>query len=112
MLLRQEFSQRKLEAEERGRSGELGPVGVRKALKALAAEFEGDLKRLAGLIDIGEKYHADLRAKLPTREVSPSRSPDEAVERAFVRHRVIQRFEYLASDQRREAIRILDGMRQ
>jgi hypothetical protein len=105
-LLRQDFSERKAQIEERGRIGELGPLGVSRELKKLAVEFDDDLKRLASLIDIGKKYHSDLKTKLTSRETPKSASADEAVERAFARHRTIQRFEALDSSQRREAVKV------
>jgi hypothetical protein len=104
--LREQFAAKKREIEERRRSGELGPLGVDKALKALVVEFDAKLAHLAKLVDSAKSHHESIRTKLTQRESKKSQDADEAVRRAFQEHRVIARFEALDAHQRREAIRL------
>jgi len=105
--LRQQFSQRKSEIEQRAKEGELGPKGVEMELKKLAAEFEPKLGQLAALVNKAKAHHNAMRDKLVARPAAKeSASADEAVRRAFQEHRAISRFESLDSTQRRDAIRL------
>lgn len=105
--LREQFLRRKAEIEQRAADGELGPKGVEKALKALAAEFEPRLQQLGALVDKAKAHHNEVRAKLTAQSApKPSANADEAVENAFRRHRAISRFESLDPAERREAIRL------
>jgi len=105
--LRAQFTQRKSEIEQRGASGELGPVGIEKELKKLAAEFEPRLRSLGALVDKAKKHHQDTRAKLTAQSTGPkSADYDQAVDRGLRKDRTIRRFEALDKDQRREAIRL------
>src|SRR5439155_3671732 len=82
--LREQFEQRKADIAERGQTDELGPLGVAKALKGFAAEFEPRLRSLGALVDKAKAHHASVREKLTARrEDKKSADADEAVRRAF-----------------------------
>jgi hypothetical protein len=105
---REKFLAAKTEIEERGRNGVLGPVGVRDALRELAADFsreiEHDLKPLVSRV----RKHADgLKEKLVKRTVRPSPDADTAVRAALAEDRMIRRYEAMKPEQQREALRTL-----
>jgi len=86
-------------------------TGNTYALRALASEFEADIKRLGALVAAARAYHASLRERLTRRDKPKSQDADEAVRRSFAEHQAIQRFESLDATQRRGPVaeKILDS---
>jgi hypothetical protein len=103
--VRKHFAERRIEIDEKLASGELGVVGHRKALAALAAELKGEIEKYRRWVTRGKERIDELTAHLTTREHKPSKDFDEAIERGLRKDRLIRRLEALPSDQQRAAIR-------
>lgn len=103
--LRHEAQAAKAEVEQKYKSGVLGPVGRTDELARVGQEFIKRLDEPRRKQERGRKHAAELKRQSRVNPLSvTSKNADEAVERAFQRHRAIQRFENLDSSKRRQAV--------